>query len=64
MSSIDLAVMSDEWRSQLYEAALEADSNRVMQLIQEIPNQESHLAKVLKKQTHQYEFDEIVELLS
>ena len=64
LSSIDLAVMSDEWRSQLYEAALEADSNRVMQLIQEIPNQESHLAKVLKKQTHQYEFDEIVELLS
>ena len=56
--------MSDEWRSQLYEAALEADSNRVMQLIQEIPNQESHLAKVLKKQTHQYEFDEMVELLS
>lgn len=64
LTSTDLAVMSDELRSQLCKAAVEADSNRVMQLIKEIPKQESHLVKVLKKQTSQYEFDEMVELLS
>ena len=63
LTSTDLAVMSDQWRSQLCEAALEADSNRVKKLIQEIPNQESHLVKVLKKHTGHYKFDEIVELL-
>jgi signal transduction histidine kinase/DNA-binding NarL/FixJ family response regulator len=64
LSSIDLAVMSDQWRSQLCEAAQEGDSNRVTKLIQEIPNQESHLVKVIEKHNRQYEFDEIVELLS
>jgi signal transduction histidine kinase/CheY-like chemotaxis protein len=64
MASTDLDAMSDEWRSQLYEAAQEGDSNRVTKLIQEIPNQESHLVKVLEKHTRQYKFDEIVELLS
>jgi CheY-like chemotaxis protein len=63
LTSTDLAVMSDQWRSQLCEAALEADSNRVKKLIQEIPNQESHLVKVLEKHTGHYKFDEIVDLL-
>ncbi|PZO36311.1 MAG: hybrid sensor histidine kinase/response regulator [Pseudanabaena frigida] len=64
LTSVDLAIMSDEWRSQLCKSALEADSNRVTKLIQEIPNQESHLVKVLEKLNRQYKFDEIVELLS
>jgi len=64
LTSTDLAVMSDQWRSQLREASLEADSNRVAKLIQEIFNQESYLVKVLEKYTRQYKFDEIVELLS
>ena len=67
LSSIDLtdlAVMSSEWRSQLIEAAIEGHSNRVTKLIQEIPNQKSHLVKVLEKLTSQFQFDEIAELLS
>lgn len=64
LTATDLAVMSAQWRSQLTEAALEGDSNRVIQLVREIPNQESHLVKVLEKFSRQFAFDEIVELLS
>ena len=63
----DLAVlrlMSDEWRSQLSEAAIEGDSNRVMALIQAIPEKESTVIKILETFARQFEFDEIVELLN
>jgi CheY-like chemotaxis protein len=60
----DLAMMSAEWRSQLQEAAIEADSNQVMQLIQEIPDTATDLAKFLEKLIHQFEFDDIIELLA
>jgi len=64
MQSIDLSVISDEWRAQIYEVALEGDSNRVTQLIREIPNQESAIVKMLEKFALQFQFDEMVELLS
>ncbi|MTJ53637.1 response regulator [Anabaena sp. UHCC 0253] len=66
LSSKDLAVMSEskEWRSQLCEASLDGDSNLVMKLIREIPNQESHFVKVLETLARQFQFDEIVELLT
>jgi signal transduction histidine kinase/DNA-binding NarL/FixJ family response regulator len=59
-----LATMSDQWRSQLSEAAIEGDSNRVMGLIQEIPDEESTAIKILEKFASQFMFDEIVELLN
>jgi hypothetical protein len=64
IQNTDLALMSEEWRSQISEAALESDRNRVIQLIQEIPNQESDLVKILEKFTRQFEFDEMLEFLS
>ncbi len=67
IGSTDLAIlmaMSDEWRSQLSEAAIEGDSNRVMGLIQEIPDKESTVIKILETFARQFEFDEIVELLN
>ncbi|TYQ24059.1 response regulator [Pseudanabaena sp. UWO311] len=64
MTLLDLSVMSEEWRSQICEFALEGDSNRVTQLIREIPNQESVIVKTLEKYAHQFQFDEMVELLS
>jgi len=67
LESTDLAIlklMSDEWRSQLSEAAIEGDSNQVMALIQAIPAQESNAIKILEKFARQFEFDEIVELLN
>ncbi|WP_223805551.1 ATP-binding protein [Pseudanabaena sp. UWO310] len=63
-TSLDLSGMSDEWRSQIYKVALEGDSNRVNQLIREIPNQESAIVKMLEKFAHQFQFDEMLELLS
>jgi hypothetical protein len=56
--------MSDEWRSELSEAAIEGDSNRVMALIQAIPDTESAVIKILETFARQFEFDEIVELLN
>jgi signal transduction histidine kinase/CheY-like chemotaxis protein len=67
LPSTDLAIlmtMSDQWRSQLSEAAIEGDSNRVMGLIQEIPDEESTAIKILEKFASQFMFDEIVELLN
>ncbi len=59
-----LKTMSNDWRSQLSEAAIEGDSNRVMRLIQEIPDQESTTIKILEKLARQFEFDEIVAWLN
>ena len=56
--------MSNDWRSQLSEAAIEGDSNRVMRLIQKISNRESTAIKILEKLARQFEFDQIVELLN
>ena len=61
---LSLKAMSDEWRSQLSEAAIEGDSNRVMRLIQEIPDKESVTIRMLEKLARQFEFDEIAELLN
>lgn len=61
---LDLSVMSDEWRSQIYEVALEGDSKRVTQLIKEIPNQESAIVKELEKFAYQFQFDEMLDLIS
>ncbi|MFN7715503.1 MAG: ATP-binding protein [Pseudanabaenaceae cyanobacterium] len=55
--------MSEEWRLQLSEAAIEGDSNRVAKLIQLIPNQNSNAIQILERLARQFEFDEIVELL-
>jgi len=60
-TSPNLAIMGEEWRSQLSEAG---DSNRVMRLIQAIPDTESAVIKILEKFARQFEFDEIVELLN
>ncbi len=62
LTSADLEIMSPEWRSRLYQAALEADSDRVMRLIQEIPTTEIHLVVSLQKLDNQFEFDEIMDL--
>lgn len=63
MTPLDLSVMSDEWRSQIYEFALEGDSNRVTQLIREIPDQEAAIVKALERYALQFQFDEMLELI-
>ena len=62
LTSQDLAVMSTEWRSQLAEAALEADRDRVLNLIQVIPASASSLAHALENLVHRFQFDLIMDL--
>jgi len=62
-TSINLEIMGEEWRSQLYVAAIEADGNYIMELLQKIPPTESHTAKLLENLARQFDFDEIVELV-
>jgi CheY-like chemotaxis protein len=61
-TSINLAIMGEEWRSQLYVAAVEADGNYIMELLQKIPPTESHTANYLENLARQFDFDEIIEL--
>ena len=63
-SIINLAIMGEEWRSQLYVAAIEADGNCIIDLLQKIPPTESHTAKLLDNLARQFDFDEIAELAS
>ena len=62
-TSLNLAIMGEEWRSRLYVAAVEADGNYIMELLQKIPPTESHTAKFLENLARQFDFDEIIELV-
>jgi signal transduction histidine kinase/CheY-like chemotaxis protein len=59
-----LAVMDQEWRNDLFDAALEADGNRVLKLLEEIPQSEANAFHYLQNLTRQFKFDLIIDLLS
>jgi CheY-like chemotaxis protein len=63
LTSEDFTCMTKKWMSQLYEAALEANTNLVLQLVGQIPQTETHLIKSLKKLARQFEFEQIVDLI-
>ena len=63
LTSQNLTCMSGEWINQLYEAALEANTNRVMELLGEIPETETSLLQSLTKLTRQFEFEQLVDLV-
>ncbi|WP_442921652.1 ATP-binding protein [Microcoleus sp. Aus8_D2] len=63
LTSEDLTCMPQKWIAQLYEAALEANSNLVLQLVGEIPQTETHLIRSLTKIVHQFQFEQIVDLV-
>jgi hypothetical protein len=46
----------------LYEAALEADTNLVIQLVGEIPDRETHLIQSLTKLARQFQCEQLVDL--
>ncbi|PZO41764.1 MAG: histidine kinase [Pseudanabaena frigida] len=58
-----LKIMPDRWIMQLYKSALEADKNLVMQLIEEIPDRESALARSLSKLTRNFQFEKLIDLI-
>ncbi len=62
ITSESLTVMSQEWIKQLYNAALEANLNIVMELITEIPEAETDLIESLTKIVRQFEFEQLIDL--
>ncbi|MBD2388386.1 MASE1 domain-containing protein [Cylindrospermum sp. FACHB-282] len=62
LTSQNLTCMSGEWITRLYEAALEANTNLVLQLVGEIPETETRLAQALAKLARQFEFEQLFEL--
>ncbi|MFM6213420.1 MAG: ATP-binding protein [Planktothrix sp.] len=63
LTSDDLNIMSQDWMCQLYEAALDADVQVVMQLITEIPNTQIFLIQSLTQLVRKFQFEQIVELV-
>ncbi|WP_199306635.1 MASE1 domain-containing protein [Anabaena sphaerica] len=62
LTSENLTCMSGEWITQLYEAALEANTNLVLELVREIPETETRLIQSLTKLVRQFEFEQLVDL--
>jgi signal transduction histidine kinase/DNA-binding response OmpR family regulator len=62
LASPQLTCMPQEWIAQLYEAALEANTNLVLELVTEIPVTETPLAQALAKLARQFEFEQLVNL--
>jgi predicted ATPase/signal transduction histidine kinase/CheY-like chemotaxis protein/tRNA A-37 threonylcarbamoyl transferase component Bud32 len=57
-----LSVMPVEWMVNLHQAALEADSDSVNALIQEIPESQASLAQALERVVNKFQFETIIEL--
>ncbi|MTJ51463.1 response regulator [Anabaena sp. UHCC 0253] len=62
LTSVNLTCMSQQWITQLYEAALEANTNLVLQLVKELPETETRLLQALSKLARQFEFEQIIDL--
>jgi signal transduction histidine kinase/CheY-like chemotaxis protein len=58
----DFNGMPTAWIEQLHQAAMQVDADRIVQLLQEIPADRSTLTAALTSLTHQFCFDEIIEL--
>ena len=57
-----LAIMSSQWRSQLYSAAAKVDDREILQLVSEIPDEYESLAKGLKSLVEDFRCDKIIDL--
>ena len=59
----DLQIMPQEWLEKLLRATLEADDEKVLQIIEEIPGTEVKLTKSLTKLVYKYQFERIMDLI-
>jgi GAF domain-containing protein/DNA-binding response OmpR family regulator len=62
VSQEHLRVMPDQWIADLYDAALSAREKRLKELISQIPDENSSLAKSLEQMVDRLCFDRIIEL--
>ncbi|MEG5064417.1 AAA family ATPase [Microcoleus sp. B3-A4] len=57
-----LAAMSKEWIVKLYEAAIDADSELVFQLLEEIPESQAFELQTLRNLVNKFQFEKILDL--
>nr|WP_263858218.1 response regulator [Waterburya agarophytonicola] len=62
LSQESLAVMSSEWRSQLYDAAARVDNQEILQLLSDIPQEYESLAQGLENLVEHFRCDKIIDL--
>jgi CheY-like chemotaxis protein len=62
LSPQDLTIMSSEWRTQVHEAALDLQDDRVNQLIAQIPDTEQWLIEAMTSLVHDLQFEAIATL--
>ena len=62
ISSENLKIMSDQWIIRLYKSALEADKSLVMQVIEEIPDQQTFLVRSLTRLARNFQFEKLIDL--
>ncbi|MDK3156600.1 PAS domain-containing protein [Kamptonema cortianum] len=60
----DLQVMSPEWRSQLYQAALHCDDEEILMLVQQVPAEYQAMRGALEKLARDFQFRQIQQLVS
>jgi CheY-like chemotaxis protein len=58
----ELAVMNEEWRKELYQAAERVDNRAIFQLIEQIPSQYSATAQKLALLVEHFRCDKIIDL--
>jgi signal transduction histidine kinase len=63
LTSEALAVMSEQWLQQLYHAAELADSEQIMQLVQQIPITEPVLIQAMTQLVQQFSWDKIIQVI-
>jgi signal transduction histidine kinase/CheY-like chemotaxis protein len=62
LTPADLTQMPCAWIEQLRQAAIQVDADRILQLLQQIPADQSSLVATLTTLTHDFCFDEIIDL--
>ncbi|WP_293157462.1 MULTISPECIES: PAS domain S-box protein [unclassified Microcoleus] len=62
LTAEDLSVMPRDWVVDLYQAALCVDDNRILQLIEQIPENEANLANALTDLVENFRIDIIIDL--
>jgi signal transduction histidine kinase len=55
-------VMPNDWLIQLHQAAIKGFDQKILHLLQKIPDSHASLAKTLEMWTHNFQFDRIVEI--
>jgi signal transduction histidine kinase/DNA-binding response OmpR family regulator len=57
-----LTVMPSEWRSDLYQAAAKLNAKLILQLIEQIPQEYSLLARAIEEKVSSFDFEQIMNL--